>query len=217
MLDTDKMMFRRGVALPPGLGLGHETDSELGHGADNDSLASFLSSVHGMTSHDMDNVTSHDMIPTRDSGLMAPRDAEFDTASFHSSNTMTTPQNTRKMSDKQPRSISRVYLSSADEPIGGKSWRREGEEPRLMSWRRTTTHEDSNLVSRPGQNQGQGGPGGQGPPLPARKPSAAGDNSGAPNRPPKPRSNNNTDDEECRKDKDSNNSDSSIWYEYGCV
>ena len=115
------------------------------------------------------------------------------------------------------RSISRVYLSSADEPIGGKSWRREGEEPRLMSWRRTTTHEDSNLVSRPGQNQGQGGPGGQGPPLPARKTSAAGDNSGAPNRPPKPRSNNNTDDEECRKDKDSNNSDSSIWYEYGCV
>ena len=99
-------------------------------------------------------------------------------------------------------------MSSADEPIGGKSWRRDGEEPRLMSWRRT--HEDGGgLVSRPGPGQAQG------PPLPARKPSAAGDN--APNRPPKPRSNNNTDDEECRKDKDSNNSDSSIWYEYGCV
>ena len=109
------LVYRRGVALPPGLGLGHETDSELGHGADNDSLASFLSSVHGMTSHDMDNVTSHDMIPTRDSGLMAPRDAEFDTASFHSSNTMTTPQNTRKMSDKQPR-----YCSLMDNGIFGK-------------------------------------------------------------------------------------------------
>ena len=100
------------------------------------------------------------------------------------------------------RSISRVYLSSGEEPIGGKSWRREGEEPRLMSWRKT--QEDSAL------------PQSHRPPIPARKPSAAGD--GAPNRPPKPnRSNNNTDDEDCRKDKDSNNSDSSIWYEYGCV
>merc|ERR1719225_1740161 len=55
MLDTDKMMFRRGVALPPGLGLGHgDTDSEPGNAADNDSLASFLSSVHGMTAHDLE-------------------------------------------------------------------------------------------------------------------------------------------------------------------
>ena len=70
-----------------------------------------------------------------------------------------------------------------------------------MSWRKT--QEESVLP----QNR---------PPIPARKPSAAGD--GAPHRPPKPnRSNNNTDDEDCRKDKDSNNSDSSIWYEYGCV
>ena len=75
-----------------------------------------------------------------------------------------------------------------------------------MSWRRT--HDESLGSSRPQS---------QGPPLPARKPSAAGDNNTAPNRPPKPRSNNNTDDEENRKDKDSNNSDSSIWYEYGCV
>ena len=103
MLDTDKMMFRRGVALPPGMGLGHETDSELGNVADNDSLASFLSSVHGM-SHDMD-MSSHDMIPTRDTGLLAPRDNrdDYDTASYHSNNTMTTPQNSRKLSDMQPR------------------------------------------------------------------------------------------------------------------
>ena len=102
-----------------------------------------------------------------------------------------------------------MYLSSGEEPIGGKSWRREGEEPRLMSWRKT--QEESVLP----QNR---------PPIPARKPSAAGDGGGggggggAPHRPPKPnRSDNNTDDEDCRKDKDSNNSDSSIWYEYGCV
>ena len=110
------------------------------------------------------------------------------------------------------RSISRVYLSSADEPIGGNRWKKDGEEPRLMSWRRT--HDES--LPRPSP----GPPGPQGPPpVPSRKPSAAGDSSGtlAPNRPPKPRSNNGTDDEENRKDKDSNNSDSSIWYEYGCV
>ena len=96
-----------------------------------------------------------------------------------------------------------MYLSSGEDPIGGKSWRREGEEPRLMSWRKT--QEEPQLA------QGR-------PPLPARKPSAAGDSGQGPHRPPKPnRSNNNTDDEDCRKDKDSNNSDSSIWYEYGCV
>ena len=67
-----------------------DTDSEAGAGdRDNDSLASFLSSVHGLTSasHDMD--LSHDLIPTRDTGLMAPRDnreAEYDTASHYSTN-----------------------------------------------------------------------------------------------------------------------------------
>lgn len=106
------------------------------------------------------------------------------------------------------RSISRVYLSAGEETVvggSGRGWRREGEEPRLTSWRRTATELESPAM-----------PGLPGPPIPARRPSAAGEP--APNRPPKPtRSNNNTDDEDCRKDKDSNNSDSSIWYEYGCV
>ena len=104
MMDTDKMMFRRGMALP---GLGHDTDSEPGNIADNDSLASFLSSVHGgggLASHDMD-MTSHDLIPTRDTGpgLMRDNRDDYDTASYMSSTTLTTPQNTRKTSEKQPR------------------------------------------------------------------------------------------------------------------
>ena len=102
MLDTDKIMFRHSR---PGHA-GHETDSEAGNVADNDSLASFMSSVHGLSSHDL--VDTHDMIPTRDTGL-APtrdnRDAEYDTVSHYSTNTLTTPQNSRKMSDKQPRYI----------------------------------------------------------------------------------------------------------------
>merc|ERR1719195_2002876 len=105
-------------------------------------------------------MTSHDMIPTRDTGPgllhTGARDNrdDYDTASYLSSTTLTTPQNTRKASDKQPRSISRVYLSSADEPIGGKSWRRDGEEPRLMSWRRT---HDEAVVQRPGADPRRGG------------------------------------------------------------
>ena len=91
MLDTDKIMFRHRH--------GHETDSEAGGNlADNDSLASFMSSVHGL------DMSSHDMIPTRDTGP-APRDnrEDYDTASHYSTNTLTTPQNSRKLSDKQPR------------------------------------------------------------------------------------------------------------------
>ena len=106
MMVEDKMMFRRGMALP---GLGHDTDSEPGNIADNDSLASFLSSVHGgLASHDLD-MTSHDLIPTRDTGpgllVTGARDNrdDYDTASYLSSTTLTTPQNTRKASDKQPR------------------------------------------------------------------------------------------------------------------
>ena len=129
------------------------------------------------------------------------------------------------------RSISRVYLSSGEEPVGGgRGWRREGEEPRLTSWRRT--HDESLLNSSNTSSLLRRGDGHDSfskdsslpsytsetnlPPIPARRPSAVGDS--APNRPPKPnRSNNNTDDEDSKKDKDSNNSDSSIWYEYGCV
>jgi len=48
------------------------------------------------------------------------------------------------------------------------------------------------------------------PPIPARRPSAAGET--PPNRPPKPnRSNPTTDDEDAKKDANSE------WYEYGCV
>ena len=129
------------------------------------------------------------------------------------------------------RSISRVYLSSGEEPVGGgRGWRRDGEEPRLTSWRRT--HDESLLNSSNNSSLLRRMDGHESfskdsslpsytsetnlPPIPARRPSAAGDS--APNRPPKPnRSNNNTDDEDSKKDKDSNNSDSSIWYEYGCV
>merc|ERR1719318_722825 len=246
-LQGDKMMFRRGVTLPPMVG-GHETDSDAGNVADNDSLASYLSGH--LPDNDLD-LTDH--ILTRDTGLMAPRDnafnttrerenrdrenreirdtMEFETNSYHSTNltNLTTPQSNRKSFDKQPRSISRVYLSSGEEPVGGgRSWRREGEEPRLTSWRRThdesllnssnnssllrrvddSFSKDSSLPSHTSETNL--------PPIPARRPSAAGDS--APNRPPKPnRSNNNTDDEDSKKDKDSNNSDSSIWYEYGCV
>ena len=72
--------------------------------ADNDSLASFLSSVH-LTNNELD-LTDH--IPTRDTGLV-PRDnreQEFDTVSYQSANTfsnITTPTNSRKNSEKQPR------------------------------------------------------------------------------------------------------------------
>jgi len=225
-LQGDKMMFRRGVTLPPMVG-GHETDSDAGNIADNDSLASYLSGH--LPDNDLD-LTDH--IPTRDTGLMTPRDnrdnreremresMEFETK---------TPTPSRKVFEKQPRSISRVYLSSGEEPVGGgRSWRREGEEPRLTSWRRThddlnssnnssilrraeghdTFNKDSSLPSFTSDSNL--------PPIPARRPSTVGDS--VPHRPPKPnRSNNNTDDEDCKKDKDSNNSDSSIWYEYGCV
>jgi len=236
-LQGDKMMFRRGVTLPPMVG-GHETDSDAGNIADNDSLASYLSGH--LPDNDLD-LTDH--IPTRDTGLMTPRDnrdnreremresMEFETNSYHSTNltNLTTPTPSRKVFEKQPRSISRVYLSSGEEPVGGgRSWRREGEEPRLTSWRRThddlnssnnssilrraeghdTFNKDSSLPSFTSDSNL--------PPIPARRPSTVGDS--VPHRPPKPnRSNNNTDDEDCKKDKDSNNSDSSIWYEYGCV
>jgi len=236
-LQGDKMMFRRGVTLPPMVG-GHETDSDAGNIADNDSLASYLSGH--LPDNDLD-LTDH--IPTRDTGLMTPRDnrdnreremresMEFETNSYHSTNltNLTTPTPSRKVFEKQPRSISRVYLSSGEEPVGGgRTWRREGEEPRLTSWRRThddlnssnnssilrraeghdTFNKDSSLPSFTSDSNL--------PPIPARRPSTVGDS--VPHRPPKPnRSNNNTDDEDCKKDKDSNNSDSSIWYEYGCV
>jgi len=245
-MQGEKMMFRRGVTLPPMVG-GHETDSDAGNIADNDSLASYLSGH--LPDNDLD-LTDH--IPTRDTGLMAPREntfnssrdrdnrdrenreirdnMEFDTNSYHSTNltNLTTPQSNRKSFDKQPRSISRVYLSSGEEPVGGgRGWRREGEEPRLTSWRRT--HDESLLNSNNSSllrriddsfSKESSLPSFTSetnlPPIPARRPSAAGDS--APNRPPKPnRSNNNTDDEDSKKDKDSNNSDSSIWYEYGCV
>ena len=104
MMEGDKMMFRRGVTLPPMISTGHETDSDAGNIADNDSLASFLSSVH-MANNELD-MTDH--IPTRDTGLV-PRDnreQEFDTVSYQSANTfsnITTPTNSRKNSEKQPR------------------------------------------------------------------------------------------------------------------
>ena len=122
-MQGEKMMFRRGVTLPPMVG-GHETDSDAGNVADNDSLASYLSGH--LPDNDLD-LTDH--IPTRDAGLMAPRDRdnafnanverenrdrenreirdtmEFETNSYHSTNltNMTTPQSNRKAFDKQPR------------------------------------------------------------------------------------------------------------------
>ena len=98
------MIFRRGVTLPPMLSTGHETDSDAGNIADNDSLASFLSSVQ-MTNTELD-LTDH--IPTRDTGLVSRdnREQEFDTVSYQSANTfsnITTPTNSRKNSEKQPR------------------------------------------------------------------------------------------------------------------
>ena len=104
MMETDKMMFRRGVTLPPMMSTGHETDSDAGNIADNDSLASFLSSVH-LANTELD-LTDH--IPTRDTGLVSRdnREQEFDTVSYQSANTFSnipTPTNSRKNSEKQPR------------------------------------------------------------------------------------------------------------------
>jgi len=250
-MQGDKMMFRRGVTLPPMVG-GHETDSDAGNAADNDSLASFLSGH--LPDNDLD-LTDH--IPTRDTGLMAPRDRdntfnttrereirdrenreiretlEFETNYAHNSSNLanlTTPKANRKSFDKQPRSISRVYLSSGEDPVGGgRSWKREGEEPKLTAWRRThdesfvNSSANSSLLRRADDSYNSKDSSlppytseTNLPPVPARRPSAAGDS--APNRPPKPnQSSNNTDDEDSKKDRDSNNSDSSLWYEYGCV
>ena len=130
----------------------------------------------------------------------------------------------------------------------------QGEEPRLTSWRRTTTEESPSTsasfqirflsssarfqyVNFFFRRESSGlTPDNSGlPPLPARscrkhhlvlvyhvhvhlrRPSAVGDSGGVPHRPPKPSRSQNNSDEEGRKDKDSINSDSSIWYEYGCV
>jgi len=202
----EKLIFRRsGMALPPALG--QDTDSDAGNVADSDSLASFLSG------HMQDNEL--EAVPS-EWGL------DMDTVSQFSQGPLATPGQGRKtVTDKQPRSISRVYLSS-EEPVGGggRSWRRgEGEEPRLTSWRRTATEDSpSSSASFHIRRESSGlSPDNSGlPPLPARRPSAVGE-SGVPNRPPKPSRSQNNSDEEGRKDKDSLNSDSSIWYEYGCV
>jgi len=203
----EKLIFRRsGMALPPVLG--QDTDSDAGNVADSDSLASFLSG------HMQDNEL--EAVPS-EWGL------DMDTVSQFSQGPLTTPGQSRKsIGDKQPRSISRVYLSS-EEPVGGggRGWRKgEGEEPRLTSWRRTTTEESpSTSASFQIRRESSGlTPDNSGlPPLPARRPSAVGDSGGVPHRPPKPSRSQNNSDEEGRKDKDSINSDSSIWYEYGCV
>ncbi len=109
------------------------------------------------------------------------------------------------------RSISRVYLSSGEETplvVGGGSggrWRatKEGEEPRLTAWRRTGD-QDASL-----------------PPLPARRAPTP-----PPNRPPKPRGGGSgtpsQDEGENSKGtggsgEPDSNSESSVWYEYGCV
>merc|ERR1719225_848095 len=189
----EKLIFRRsGMALPPALG--QDTDSDAGNVADSDSLASFLSG------HMQDNEL--EAVPS-EWGL------DMDTVSQFSQGPLTTPGQGRKsIGDKQPRSISRVYLSS-EEPVGGggRGWRKgEGEEPRLTSWRRTTTEESpSTSASFQIRRESSGlTPDNSGlPPLPARRPSAVGDSGGVPHRPPKPSRSQNNSDEEGRKDKDS--------------
>jgi hypothetical protein len=117
-LLVDKMMFRRGVTLPPMVG-GHETDSDAGNVTDNDSLASYPSGHETVNDFDLT-----DRIPTRDTGLMVPGDRnnafnttrerenreiretiEFETNSYRSTNltNLSTPQSNRKAFDKQPR------------------------------------------------------------------------------------------------------------------
>merc|ERR1719318_1565636 len=178
----EKLIFRRsGMALPPVLG--QDTDSDAGNVADSDSLASFLSG------HMQDNEL--EAVPS-EWGL------DMDTVSQFSQGPLTTPGQGRKsIGDKQPRSISRVYLSS-EEPVvgGGRGWRKgEGEEPRLTSWRRAATEESpsSSASFHIRRESSCLTPDNSGlPPLPARRPSVVGESGGVPHRPPKPsRSQNN--------------------------
>ena len=89
--------------------------------------------------------------------------------------------------------------------VGGGRWRtpKEGEEPRLTAWRRTGD-QDGSL-----------------PPLPARRAPTP-----PPNRPPKPRgggggsgtpSQDEGDTSKGTGGEPDSNSESSVWYEYGCV
>jgi len=194
-IQSDQLMFRRSLpASMAGIGISHsnENDSDTGNIADNDSLVSYLSS----------NLPDNDHIPVRDTG--PGKDNAYNNAvrlAFEDNRDASFTSSTadrKKSSDNQPRSISRVYLSGGDDPAvgGGKGWRREGEEPKLTSWRRM----GDELAPRDNAL----------PPIPARRPSAAGET--PPNRPPKPnRSNPTTDDEDAKKDANSE------WYEYGCV
>ncbi|XP_023337883.1 protein Daple [Eurytemora carolleeae] len=204
----DKLLFRRSLpASMMGIGLDEEEEKEE---EDNQSIVSYFSGL----GYDQDH------IPTRDTGLdrdLFRDNREYDYPEFNtkddassvlglstrdaltpsrdlltsSRDLSSTPTSVRKSSETQPRSISRVYLSAGNDVIGGRG-SRAGEEPRLTSWKKTG---DTDLSL---------------PPLPARRPQTP-----PPSRPPKPRgSNPPTDDEESKKD---SASESSVWYEYGCV
>lgn len=219
MLNTehDKLLFRR--SLPASmLGI---TGEEEGNNADNESLASYFSNI----GYDGDHIPTRDTGPGRDFYRDRDFDnRDYDYPEFTKDETgsyigsirspilgggevrspvmgemrsplPTTPNASRKSSEGQPRSISRVYLSAGEVVGGGRTTSSRGAEPRLTGWKKTGDL-DGSL-----------------PPLPSRRAPTP-----PPNRPPKPRgsSPSESEKEDEKKEKDTN-SENSVWYEYGCV